>query len=529
MTSPPTSPSGGSEESRPPTGLTGTVVRGAGRAGGGYLFAQILNLGVYVVLSRLLEPADFGLYASATVLIAFGVLMTESGMYSAVVQRRDRLEEAKSTAFAATVVGGLTFALMGLAIAPVLGAIFDRREVTELAAVAAGLIFVNTLSIVPNAILQRRFTTVRMTVVNPLEVVGFGAVAIALAAGGSGPWALLIGQYAGFVTSTSLVWLLARWRPRISDMSFGMWRELASYGRHILVAATIQKFGVQAADTVIIGKSLGPASLGQFRYAFRIATLPWTVLLTGAGYVIFPALSRISIDRERLQAAFLRSLRWMCVFGFPAGMLLVPLGPPLTVLIFGDVWLPAGHAAIAMCAFAGGSAITATVTELLKAMGTPSPLTRINALITVVTAGAMLALVPVGLTAAAAGLSIGALAGAAYSLRVARRLLEVSLSRISREVWASALSASAMAIVVLPIDRLLFIPASHPLVPGLLLLGIEALICAAAYLAALAILAPHLITEARALARDRGGKRGQPDYETLEDIEEEVSANLTEP
>ncbi len=306
--------------------MTARVIRGAGLTSGGYLFAQVLNLGVYVVLSRLLDPVDFGRYASATVLIAFGVLFTESGMQAAIIQRRDRLDEAMSTAAAATFIGGILLSLGALAIAPILGAVFNDSQVTLLAAAASGLIFVNTLSVVPNAILQRRFSSVRLTVVDPLEVVAFGIVSIALAARGYGPWALVIGQYAAFVTSTSLVWIFARWRPRAALMSYRMWRELASYSRHVLLSSAISRFGGQMADTVIVGRSLGPASLGQFRYALRIAMLPWSVAQTGAGYVLFPALARISADRQRLQAAFLRSLRWMVAIGFPAGMVLVPLG-----------------------------------------------------------------------------------------------------------------------------------------------------------------------------------------------------------
>ena len=522
---PPDEPPGASPNSTPEN-LTHTVVRGAGFAGGGYLFAQILNLGVYVVLSRLLGPTDFGLYASATVLIAFGILITESGMMAAVVQRDDRHEEAQSTAVAATFVGGLLLGLLSLAISPLIGAVFNSSEVTSLAAVASGLVFVNTLAVVPNAILQRRFTTIRLTVVSPLEVVAFGVVSIVLAAKGSGPWALLIGQYAGIITSTALAWLLARWRPQLRLVSFEMWRELASYGRHILLSATIYKFGVQAADTVVIGKTLGPASLGQFRYAFRIATLPWTVLLTGSGYLIFPAFSRIKNDRPRLRAAFLRSLRWMATLGFPAGLVLVPLGPPLTVIAFGDVWLPAGYAAMAMCAYAGGSAIVATVRELLKADGTPAPLTKINLMVTVVTAAAMLALVPLGLSAAAAGLSIGALAGAAYALRTVTAQLAVSIRDMVREIWPPMAAATAMALTVLPIDRLLLHPAEQSLILGLLLLAIEGLLCLLFFAVYLFLLAPTLPREFIVITR--GFARGRNSTSVQDDISEESDPLMTQ-
>ena len=75
-----------------PRDLTSTVVRGVSLAAAGYLLAQALNLAFYVVLARLLSPTDFGEFAAATVLIGLTLLVTESGLTSAVVQRRDRVE-----------------------------------------------------------------------------------------------------------------------------------------------------------------------------------------------------------------------------------------------------------------------------------------------------------------------------------------------------------------------------------------------------------------------------------------------------
>jgi len=89
-------------EREEPRDLTSTVVRGVSLAGTGYLLAQVLNLGFFVVLARLLKPSDFGEFAAATVLISLSMLVTESGLASALVQRRDELEAAAATAVVAT-------------------------------------------------------------------------------------------------------------------------------------------------------------------------------------------------------------------------------------------------------------------------------------------------------------------------------------------------------------------------------------------------------------------------------------------
>ena len=497
---PPEDPAGDPEA---PAGLAGTVLRGAGLAGGGYVLAQALNLVVYIVLSRLLLPEDFGQYAAATVLVGFGVLITESGLQAAVVQRQDRLPEAQSTAFVAIVVGGLLATGLGIATAPLLGAIFDSDQVTELAIASAALMFVNVLPVVPNAILQRRFSFLRLVAVDPVEVLAFGTAAIIAASNDMGPWSLVIGQYAGLATSTALTWAFARWRPRAGEVSFAMWRELADYGRHVFIATGIIRLGEQSADTLIVGKTLGTAALGQFRYAFRIAALPYQVLLAGAGYVVFPALSRLQADRERLEAAFLRSLRWLATLGIPAGLILVPLGPGVAALVFGDVWLAAGYAAAAMCGYAGANAVVIAVGETLKAIGDPRPLPGIYGLSTITTIVAMIILAQISLTAAAASLSLGAVVGAIAALRAAGRTTRIGLRAMLAQIWPPVVAALVMVALVAPLDRLVLEPHTHSTLVGLGLLATEGLLCVAIYVVALTWLAPGTVREITSELRGR--------------------------
>ena len=64
---------------------------------------------------------------------------------------------------------------------------------------------------------------------------------------------------------------------------------------------------------------------------------------------------------------------------------------------------------MAMSAYTAGGIVTSVVSEALKAEGRPDRLTRMHTVTAVLTLGSMLALAPVGLTAVAAGMSIGAL------------------------------------------------------------------------------------------------------------------------
>ena len=490
----------GLEDREAPHDLTSTVVRGISLAGAGYLLAQVLNLGFYIALARLLKPSDFGEFAAATVLISLSLLVTESGLAAAVLQRRDRLEAAAATAVVATAVSGICVSLLALAAAPLVGAFFHSGEITALAAASAGTVFLRTIAVTPDSLLQRQFSFLRRIVIEPTQVLAFGIAAVVAAAAGLGPWSLVVGQYVGYGVDASLAWALVRWRPKLRLASFAMWKELVAYGRHVFVATAVLRLGDQF-TTAVIGRQLGSAPLGQYRYAGRLAGTPFSMLLAGAAYVLFPAFSHIADDPPRLESAFLRSLRWICVLAFPAGLVFVPLGIPTAVVIFGNVWHPAGEALVAMCLLPAGGMLASIASEALKAIGQPRYLTRMHLVTAGVTGAVLIAVYPFGLSAAAASMSVGAMIGGGYALVLMNHVAGTPMRAMLAEVWPAGTAAAVAALAIVPLEHFVVDAASHGVVLGALLLAGEGLVFALLYLAILRVLAPETGRELGAAVR----------------------------
>jgi O-antigen/teichoic acid export membrane protein len=496
--------------------LTGRVLRGVGLAGSGYAVTQVITLATYLVLARLTSPLVFGQYAEAAVLVGVGLLFTESGMLAALIQRRERITEAANTALISTLASGVGVSLLALAAAPLIGLFFGSGTVGAVAAAISGQLFLRSATVVPNAMLERELAFLRRTVVEPLAAVAFAAAAIIAIAHGMGVWGLVIGNYVQIAVDAALTWGLARWRPRPRLASLAMWRELVRFGRHVIAAGIVQRVGEQA-DRVLIGRFVGTSSLGQYQYALRLAMAPFDATLAVASHVLFPAFSRISHDRDRLAAAFLRSLRWVMVVAMPASLILLPLGEPLAVVLFGQVWRPAGRALEAMCLFAAGNSLLSICLEGAKAYGRPSVLARVHLFMMLVTVAAMVALLPLGLNGVAAGLSIGAVAGGVYAAYSFSRVVSLPLDRIWAQVWAPAVAAVLMAGALYPVEHLVLHASAHGVAAGLGLLAVEGVLAAIVYLAALFVLAPETVRlilsmppAALRRARNRGGSASPP-------------------
>ena len=487
-------PNDGKGEAIAAKGLAGTVMRGVTVAGGGYALTQILTAAAYLVLARLATPTEFGQLTAGTILVGLAGLFTESGMASALVYRRDRLEEAAATATVSTILGGIAFSLISLGLAPVIGALFHSSTVAGVAAAASGLVFLHTSSVVADALMQRRFSFVRRTIVEPVAIVAFGVTAVVLTANGLGVWGLVIGQYAGALVETTLSWILARWRPNLGLASVAMWRELISYGRHTIIATGIIRVG-EKVPVFLLGRYTGTAALGQFQYGTRVATLPLSMIMAAASYVLFPAFARIATERERFHAGVQRALRWMAVLATFGGMILVPLGKPLVLLAFGSVWAAAGDAVMALAFFVVARAVSSLLVETLKAHGRPDIVVRMNALELGIDTVAMVALLSFGLVGVCIGLTIGAVVRAAYALRRVDAVVGLRLRNMLQAIGPPLIAGFLMVAILLPLETLVVHAADHGTLVGLSLVTLEGAGGIAIYSTALHLLVPGTIGE----------------------------------
>jgi O-antigen/teichoic acid export membrane protein len=502
-----------------PTELSGTVIRGAGLAGAGFVVTQVLTLGTYVALARLASPTDFGDLAAGTLLVNVGLLFSESGMLAALIHRKDRIDEAASTATIATFLSGLGLGLAALAASPLIGVLFDSSRVGEVAAASSGLLLLRSLRIVPGALLQRRFSFLRRLVIEPVGIVLFGASAVVFTANGLGVWGLVLGYYVAEVGDVVLSWSLLRWRPRFKSASVAMWRELIAYGRYGL-AATLLQTVEQQTPVLLLGRFAGAGQLGQFRYAARMESTAGSVVVQVGSYVLFPALARISSDKERFRDACLRSLRSMATIGLPFGLILVPLGVPAAVLAFGEVWRDAGYAAMALSGVMATGMLISFASEAMKADGRPDIVARIRVVTLVAAVAFMLALVPLELIGICVGLSLGTLAGAVYAMVKVSRQLEIGVRRLMLDVVPAAAAAIFMAAVLTPVEFLIVDASSRGTAAGVGLLVCEAMLGAGLYLLALRVLSPDSFRELFSLVR-RLLRRGEGAETEADSVDEQ--------
>ena len=410
--------------------LSGSVHRVASASALAQLFVQFVSFLSAIGLARLLTPTDVGIFVAGTVLSALFTNFVEGGLQAGLVQRQGDLADADETVFWVTLMVGAAASLGCLAASPVIGIIFHSHTAGLVAAATAGVVLIHSLTNVPEAVLQREFSVKRRLIVGPAITVSYAAVAVGLAALGWGVWAMVAGMYASYIAWVVSLWMLTSWRPGRGHASFAMWRELARYGFPLVFAMAGYRLRT-AVESLVVGRFLSTGALGFFRYGQRIALIPEMGIIQVGATTLFPAFSRIAGDRKRFAAAYLRALHWAMVGAAAGTGLMIALGEPAVVVVFGERWHGAGVALVAMSGVSIGSAVAVIAQDVIKAHGRTHLINWFTLADVFLGVGFLLVLTwAFGFVGASLYISLIALIDAAILLGLAQRLVIVPLRRV---------------------------------------------------------------------------------------------------
>ncbi len=315
---------------RAASGIVWTLVGTSGQT--------ILKLGVLMVLARLLTPLEFGVIGAAIVVITFLGIFGKLGIAQALVQipnlTRDHLVAGFHLSFVLSLLAGLTVYLG----AGFIERLFQIEELSEPVGIMALLLLLTGLQQVSEARIQRELRFRLLAVEQVVSYgVGYGVVAIVLALMGYGVWALVGGTLAqGAIRAAIMI--------AICPPPFGIVASRAAYrdllrfgGGHAL--AEIGRSGAYQIDNLIVARFLGAEALGLYGRAFQAVTMPTKLLGVGLLKVMFPIMSRVQSEPDRLARAFLRSMGIVAMLGLPFSMLLALLAPEIVHILLGSQWI----------------------------------------------------------------------------------------------------------------------------------------------------------------------------------------------
>jgi O-antigen/teichoic acid export membrane protein len=297
----------------------------------------------YVLYSRLLTPAEFGLYAGALALAKLGQTVLDGGLKIALVKHQDEVApgvlralfigSAGAGVVATLVLAASVFALTTLAVLEPGNAIF-------FASYGAAYFLTYPFLFIPLAQLERqqRFTPVAWAEMLSLSV-EYALPAILWLWVAPGFWSFILAAWLGRGVRTSLIlaackergWVGRRIDPQWQE-SQALWREGLSL--QIAVSLSLLRDNIHL---LLVGPWYGKEWAGFYAWALQMCAVASQVFVQTATRVALPAL-RLMQGMDMRWKATLTQIAWLTVFTAPPLVFLSDIASAANEALFDSKW-----------------------------------------------------------------------------------------------------------------------------------------------------------------------------------------------
>jgi PST family polysaccharide transporter len=346
-----------------------------------------IGLAVAAVLSRVLLPDEFGLVAVAMVLIAFFSIVSDAGIGTAIVQKKELTAKDLSHIFSLTLYLAAVSASVFFLASGGVAAVFDEPALRPICRILSVHLFFSVANIVPNGLLlkQKEFKFIAVRTL-PVQSVG-GALAVGAALQGVGVYSLLVAP----VFSSVALFAVNYWRCRL-PFSWTVGRDavgkIFSYSVFQFLFNLINFFS-RNLDNLLIGKCLGLSALGYYEKSYRLMLLPMANISHVLVSVIHPVFSDYQHNIRYVVDRYLKIVKLLAIIGFPLSVFLFFTAEEWIVLLFGDQWLPSVPVFRWLCLSVGFQMVASSTGAIFQTVNATKCLFVDGLLSTVVTVGCL--------------------------------------------------------------------------------------------------------------------------------------------
>jgi len=433
------------------TDIRRSTVSGLGWTASSQLLLQLTQFVFTAILARLLTPHDFGLIALVAVFIGFIGVFVDFGLTSALIQRPKVEDRHLNSAFWVNLAAGVVLMLLLIALAPALAAFFGQPQLLQLTIAMSPDFLLAALGIVQMALLQREMNFRRIAFVENLTVAGSNALGISLALAGFGVWSLIALLLASTGFKSSLLWIECSWRPRRSfDRSAA--GDLWHYSSR-LAGFNALSYWSRNADNLLIGKFIGATPLAFYNRAYNLMLLPVGLVAAVTSRVMYPVLSKLQEDRDRVKRVYLRAVGLIGFATFPAMIGLLVVAQPFIRTVYGPQWEPVVPILQILCIPSLLQCISRTTGWIYQSQGRTDWMLRWGVVTTSVVIASFFIGLPWGVKGVAVSYACANIILTYPSYTISGRLIGVSFSDVFKAVSGVAAAGLVMGLVVWLVER----------------------------------------------------------------------------
>lgn len=304
---------------------------------GSQILAQIITWTTTIMVVRLLDPHDYGLFAMTQAILAALNFVNGYGFASSLISAKEVDDRRVGQVFGLLIIANALLAATQVLMAPVAARYYGQPEVANMLYVQALIYLTTPFIALPASLLARGLLFRTQALVNLICAVVGASVALTLAWSGYGVWALVWAPIAMFsVRALGLTLAAGRLVKPVFD--FRGSRDIIGMGTAFTLSQLFWVVQSQS-DIFIAGSRFSPHELGLYSEALFLVLIFTGRFLPPLNEVAFPAYAELSNSGAPLGPAFVSGVRMIMLIAAPFYVGLSLAAGPLVETFFGPKWL----------------------------------------------------------------------------------------------------------------------------------------------------------------------------------------------
>ena len=301
--------------------------------------AQGVTFVVSIVLARILDTATYGTVALITVITSILQVFVDSGLGSALIQKKDADDIDYSTVFYFNFAVCCALYLLLFLTAPLIAGFYRQEEITPVIRVLGVILIISGFKNIQNAYVSRNLLFKKYFFATLGGTVTAAVVGIWMAVKGYGVWALVFQNIVNQTIDTIILWLTVKWRPKLAFSWFRL-KTLLSYGWKLLVSSLLDTVWNQSRQ-LIIGKKYSKSDLAFYNKGHEYPSMLTASINASIDSVLFPVMSRAQDDKKHVKDMTRKAIQVESYVLWPMMIGLAACAESIISLLITDKWLPA--------------------------------------------------------------------------------------------------------------------------------------------------------------------------------------------
>lgn len=300
--------------------------------------AQGVAFAVSIILARLLDPDTYGTVALITAITTILNVLVDSGLGTALIQKKDADEIDFSTVFWFNLILCVFFYLVMFVFSGRIADFYHREELQRLVQVLSLSIVISGIKNVQQAYVSRNMLFKKFFLATFGGTFISGVVGVGLAIRGFGAWALVFQNLSNQFIDTFILWITVKWRPKFV-FSKERFKTLFSFGYKLLLTSIIDTTYNQLRQ-LVMGKKYSSSDLAYYNQGYKYPSLIVVNIDTSIDSVLLPALSYEQDNKQHVKTMTRRAIKVSTYLVMPCIAGLAACSGPIVKIMLTDKWLP---------------------------------------------------------------------------------------------------------------------------------------------------------------------------------------------